>query len=180
MRFWSFTKSWCSSIQNSWAASCLITGSSWLKRRRGRLKRVGWSWIPDLSFFRRLVRTLSAAWVGFLNLTFRLKGAVGYEYPTYSFQTTYQITVGTIHQKQSFPRRQESSPRYCRNVLKLQQRQTCGFPPTREWRRVVTVGCQTQQNRQTVWNVGLCPNLRLLRPQTLTTITAVIELLNSS
>ena len=61
----------------------------------------------DLSFSDGLFRTLSAAQVGFLNPTFRLNGAVGYEYPTYSFQTAYQIIVRTVHKKPLFPRRRE-------------------------------------------------------------------------
>lgn len=36
-----------------------------------------------------------------------VKRAVGYEYPTYSFQTNYQITVRTVYKEPSFPRRRE-------------------------------------------------------------------------
>ncbi|EEZ75482.1 hypothetical protein NEILACOT_04452 [Neisseria lactamica ATCC 23970] len=43
-----------------------------------------------------------------MNPIFRLNGAVGYEYPIYSFQTAYQIIVRTVHKKPSFPRRRES------------------------------------------------------------------------
>ena len=61
----------------------------------------------DLSFSDGLSGHYQSSVGQILESDISAKRVVGYEYPTYSFQTAYQIIVRTVHKKPSFPRRRE-------------------------------------------------------------------------